>query len=141
MRQLGRRPLRSSKRDNLDSCLNTSDGEGQTSHVKLEKCPTSTLNKFRKHESVNIIRLKQTAKFKAMEKLQNKNTTEAIQRAEKDFSLNLRLLLDETVREVKILNAISAIATDRVESSFYPDRPHRNHSPTDSAYYFTLTKL
>ena len=102
-----------------------------SSHVEHEK-------KFKKHESVNLIRLKQTTKLKTMENSQNEKTTEEIQRADKSFSLNLLLLVNETARVVKILNAISTIETQRVERMFYPYRPHRNHL---TACYSTMTKF
>ena len=60
---LGTMPLREFNENIHESWINaSSDSESQTSHVKTEKCPTITLRKFKKHESVNLIRLKQTAK-------------------------------------------------------------------------------
>ena len=55
---------------------------------------------------------------------------QTIKRAEKDFSLDLPLLVDETARDVKILNAISAIENDPLESIFYPYSPHLLHLST-----------
>ena len=40
----------------------SSDSESLASQLKQEKCPTSLLIKFRKHDSVNLYRLKKTAK-------------------------------------------------------------------------------
>ena len=78
---------------------------------------------FKKYESVNLIRRKQTAKLNTMEKQHNEKSTEAIQRTENDFALDFPLLVDETARDVKILNAISAIEADRIENIFYHYRP------------------
>ena len=60
---LGTTPLREFNENIHESWINvSSDNESQISHLKTEKCPTNILNKFKKHESVNLIRLKQTAK-------------------------------------------------------------------------------
>ena len=44
-----------------------------------------------------------------------------------DFSLDLQLLVDETSRDIKILNAFAAIEKEQLESIIYPYRPHRLH--------------
>ena len=60
---LGTTPLREFNENIHESWINvSSDNESQISHLKTEKCPTNILKKFKKHESVNLIRLKQTAK-------------------------------------------------------------------------------
>ena len=64
------------------------------------------------------IRLKQTAKKNSISKDQNENTEEAIKRTEEDFPLDLPLLMDETARDVKILNAIAAIEKQQLDSIF-----------------------
>ena len=78
------------------------------------------LRKFRKPESVNLIRLKQTAKQNTLQEAQNEKTSEAIKKAEKDFSMDLPLLVDETARGTKILYAITALETGQSDSIFYP---------------------
>ena len=88
------------------------------------------MKKFRKHETMNFKRLKRTANINTLDPNQNERTTATIKRAEKDFSLDLPLLVDETARDVKIQNAISAIKKDQPESIFYPYRPHRLHLST-----------
>ena len=77
-----------------------------------------------------MIRLKQTAKKNSPNTNQNESTEEAIKRAEKDFALDLPLLLDDTARDVKILNAIAAIGKQQLDNTFYPYRPHRLHLST-----------
>ena len=67
---------------------NQSDGESQTSRAKQDKCPTNALSRFRKHESVTLIRLKQTAKTNILNPEQNENTSEVINKAERDFDLD-----------------------------------------------------
>ena len=67
--------------------------------------------------------------------------TEAIQRAEKDFALDLHLLVDETLRDAKTLNAISAIETGRIENIFYPYQPHRRYLTTRFGLLFYNDKL
>ena len=61
---LGTTPLWEYQQNNNESWLhnNQSDGESEISRTKQDKCPTSALKKFKKHETVNLIRLKQTAK-------------------------------------------------------------------------------
>ena len=123
-------PLQEYQQNNHESWLNNSDEESQMSHVQHDKCPTSALKKFKKLESVNLIRLKQTAKLDAMEAEQKEKTTEAIQKAETNFALDLPMLVEETARDVKILNAISALESNQIESIFYHYRHHRSHLST-----------
>ena len=88
---LGTTPLQEFQQNNNDSWLtnNQSDGESETSKTKQDKCPTKALKRFKKHETVNLIRLKQTAKMNLLNPDQNEKTAEAIQRAERDFALHL----------------------------------------------------
>ena len=95
-----------------------SDGKNQASHVKKDKCPTDAPRKFRRYESVNLIRMKQTAKLITKSVTNNAKTGEPIKRAKKDSSINLNFLVDETARDVKILNAISAMEADRIDDIF-----------------------
>ena len=60
----------------------------KSSRTKQDKCPTSALKKFKKHETVNLIRLKETAKKNSPDANQNENTEEAIKKAEKDLFMN-----------------------------------------------------
>ena len=62
-----------------------------------------------------------------MEAEQKEKTAEAIQKAETNFAWDLPMLVEETARDVKILNAISALESNQIESIFYPFRPHRSH--------------
>ena len=129
---LGTTPLWEYQQNNNESWLhkNQSDGESEISRTKRDKCPTSALKKFKKHETVNLIRLEQTAKKNSPDTNQNESTEEAIKKAEKDFALDLALLVDETARDVKILNAIAAIEKQQLDNIFYPYRPHRLHLST-----------
>ena len=129
---LGTTPLWEYQQKNNESWLhnNQSDGEIETSRTKQDKCPTSALKKFEKHETINLIELKQTAKKNSPNTNQNESTEEAIKRAEKDFALDLHFLVDETARDVKILNAIAAIEKQQLDNIFYPYRPHRSHLST-----------
>ena len=63
---LGTTPLKEFHQNNHESWTgqNPSDTERRTSNVRPEKCPTSAIKKFRKHETVNLIQLKQTVKKK-----------------------------------------------------------------------------
>ena len=125
-------PLLEYQQNNNESWLqkNQSDGESETSHIKRDKCPTNALKKFKKHETVNLIRLKQTAIKNTLSSDQKQGTEEAIKRAEKDFALDIPLLVDETARDIKMLNAIAAIENQQPDSIFYPYRPHRSHLST-----------
>ena len=102
----------------------SSDTESQTSNIRQAKCPTNAIKKFRKHETVNFIRLKQTVKTNALDDEHNELTEESINKAEKDFALDLPMLVEETARDEKLLNAITAIERQNNEEIFYPSRPH-----------------
>ena len=136
-------PLQEFQQNNNESWINNnqSDGESQTSRAKQDKCPTNALRRFRKHETVNLIRLKQTAKTNTMDPEQNESTAETIKKAEKNFALDLPLLVDETARDIKILNTIAAIEKQQLESIFYPYRPHRLHLSTRFGLLFYNDKI
>ena len=69
------------------------------------------------------------------------NTQKRIKRAEKDFALDLPMLVDETARDVKILSAIAALEKNQPEDMFYPYRPHRSHSTTRFGILFYNDKV
>ena len=96
--------------------------------------------KLKKHESVNLIRLKQTGKLNAMETEQKDKTAGAIQKAEKNFALDLPMMVEETARDVENLNAISTLQSNQIESIFYPYRPTEIIYPLDSACCITTIK-
>ena len=125
-------PLLEYQQNNNESWLHNkqSDGESETSHIKRDNCPTNALKKFKKHETVYLIRLKQTATKNTLSSDQKEGTEEAIKRVEKDFALDIPLLVDETARDIKMLNAIAAIESQEPDSIFYPYRPHRSHLST-----------
>ena len=54
-------------------------------------------------------------------------TANVINKAEKDFALDFPLLVVETARDIKILNAKTAIEEQQLENIFYPHCPHRLH--------------
>ena len=72
---------------------------------------------------------------------QNKKTADVVKKAEKDFALDLPLLVYETARDVKILNTIAAIEKQLLESIFYPYRPHRLHLSTRFGLLFYNDKI
>ena len=76
-----------------------------------------------------------------METDHRERTAETKTKAEKDFALDLPLLVDETARDETIVNAITAIEKDQLESIFYPYRPHRSHLTTRIDRSVTMTKL
>ena len=57
-------------------------------------------------------------------------TAEVIRRAERDFSMDLPLLVEETGQDAKILDAIIALEAGKGDGIFYPYRPHREHLET-----------
>ena len=67
-----------------------------------------------------------------MEAEQKRKTAAAIQKAEKNFALELPMLVEETARDVKLLNAISAL-----ESTI--KNPRNTYLP-NSACYFIMMK-
>ena len=128
---IGTTPLQEYQQNNYEFWLDNSD-ESQTSHIQHKKCPPSAFKKFNKHESLNLIRLEQTAKVNTMEAEQKRKTAAAIQKAEKNFALELPMLVEETARDVKLLNAISAL-----ESTI--KNPRNTYLP-NSACYFIMMK-
>ena len=72
---------------------------------------------------------------------QKEKTAEAIQKAEKNFALDLPMLVEETARDVKILNAISALESNQIESIFYPYSPHKSHLSTRFGLFFNNDKV
>ena len=84
-------PLMEFQQKNHESWIvqNSSDTESQTSNVRQEKYPTNAIKNSRKHETVNLIRLKQTVKTNKLDDEHNERTEETIKRAEKDFALDL----------------------------------------------------
>ena len=129
---LGTMPLKEFQQNNHESWIvqNSSDTESQTSNIRQEKCPTNAIKKFRKHETVNLIPLKQTVKTNTPDDEHNEWTEETIKKAEKDFALDLPMLVKETAKDVKILSAITALERNQIEEVFYPYRPHRHHLTT-----------
>ena len=105
--------------------------------MKQYKCRSSVL----RNESVNSIRLKETAKLNTLHEPHNEKTSEAIKKVEKDLSMDLHLLGNEATRDVKILKAISAIESDRIDDTFYPYRPHRDHLTTRFGLLFNNNKI
>ena len=139
---LGTTPLREFNENIHESWINvSSDNESQISHLKTEKCPTNILKKFKKHESVNLIRLKQTAVRNTLPEDRNEKTAEMIKKAEREFAMDLPMLVEETAQDTKILDAIIALETGNRDGIFYPYRPHREHLETriTSDYFFTMT--
>ena len=75
-----------------------------------------------------------------MEAEQNKKTTETIQKAEKNFALDLPLLVDETA-----LSRFSAQSQPKKQTRLRTYFTRINHTeailPPNLAYYFTMTQL
>ena len=73
-------PLQEFQQNNNESWINNNqaDGESQTSRTKQDKFPTNALRRFKKHETVNLIRLKQTAKLNTLEPEQNEKTADVL---------------------------------------------------------------
>ena len=74
--------------------------------------------------------MKQTAKQNVLPEERNEKTAETIRRAERDFSMDLPLLVEETAQDAKILDAIIALEAGKEDGIFYPYRPHREHLET-----------
>ena len=135
-------PLKEFQLNNHESWITQSaDTESQTSNIRQEKCPTNAIKKIRKHGTVDLIRLKQTVKTNTLNNEHNERTEETIKRAEKDFALDLLMLVEDTVRDVKILNAITAIERIQIEEVFYPYRPHRYRLTTRFGLLFYNDKI
>ena len=140
---LGTTLLKEFQQNNHESWIvqNPSDTESKTSNVRQEKCPTSAIKKFRKHETVNLIRLKQTVKTNNLNDEHNERTEETIKKAEKDFALDLPMVIEETTKDVKNLSAITALERNQIEDIFYPYRPHRHHLTTRFGLLFNNDKI
>ena len=74
--------------------------------------------------------MKQTAKQNVLPEERNEKTAETIRRAERDFSMDLPLLVEETAQDAKILDAIIALEAGKEDGIFYPYQPHREHLET-----------
>ena len=72
---------------------------------KLEKCPTTILRKYPKHHTVNFIKLRQYARTNGLNEL-NEKRNDTIKRAEKEFTLDLHLLSNETTKDQRIISTI-----------------------------------
>ena len=137
---LGTTPLREFNENFHESWINvSSDNESQISHLKTEKYPTNILKQFKKHESVNLIRLKQTAKRNTLPEDRNEKTAEMIKKAEREVAMDLPMLVEETAQDTKILDAIIALETGNRDGIFYSYRPHREHLETRFGLLFTMT--
>ena len=69
---LGTMPLREFNENIHESWINaSSDSENQVSQLQKEKCPTNVLRRFKKHKSVNLIRLKQTVEHNTLPEERN----------------------------------------------------------------------
>ena len=64
-----------------------------------------------------------------------------IKRAEKDYAMDLPLLVEKTARDTKILDAIVALETGISENIFYPYQPHREHLETRFGLLFYNDKI
>ena len=107
------------------------------SNVRQEKCPTNAIKMFRKHETINLIRLKQTAKTNKLDDEHNERTEETIKKAEKDFALDLPMLVEETARDTKILNAITAV--EKNQRRFFTLIGHTDITLQPDLAYFSIT--
>ena len=134
-------PLLEYQQNNNESWLynNQSDGESETSHIKRDKCPTNALKKFKKHETVNLIRLKQAAIKNTLSSDQKQGTEEAIKRVEKDFALDIPLFVDETARDIRCSMQLRPSKTNN-RIAFSIPIAHTGHiCPRDLAYCSTTT--
>ena len=59
----------------------------------------------------------------------------------KEFALDLPMLVDETVRDMKILNAIVAIEKEEIEDIIYSYRPDRSYLTTRFGLLFYNDKI
>ena len=103
--------------------------------------PVPSKSHHRKHETVNLIRLKQTVKTNTTDDEHNERTEETIKKAEKDFALDLPMLVEETARDVKILSAFTALERNQIKEIFYPYQPHRHHLTTRFGLLFYNDKI
>ena len=53
-----------------------------------------------------------------------------IKKAEREFAMDLPMLVEETAQDTKIIDAIIALETGNRDGIFYPYRPHREHLET-----------
>ena len=87
---IGSTSLQEFQQNNHESWIsNNSGGESHANHVKQDRCPTAMLRKFKRHETMNSIRLEQTAKIHT--EANDVKTTDSIRTAETDFASDLPL--------------------------------------------------
>ena len=58
------------------------------------------------------------------------NNVSPEEKAEREFAMDLPMLVEETAQNTKILDAIIALETGNRDGIFYPYRPHREHLET-----------
>ena len=85
--------------------------------------------------------MKQTVKTNNLDDEHNERTEETIKKAEKDFALDLPMIIEETAKDTKILSAITAVEKNQIEEIFYPYRPYRHHLTTRFALLFYNDKI
>ena len=113
-----------------------SDQQSQTRQVpdkRPTKIPQTRNSQFNKTET--------DGKDEHTRSRKTENTANVIKKAEKDSALDLPLLVDERVRDIKSLNAITAIEMQQLENIFYPYRRTDCTSPQGTDCYFTTIKL
>ena len=76
-----------------------------------------------------------------MDSEQNEKAAKDTQKAEKNFALDLPMLVEETPRDVKSLIAITALESNQIEGMFYPYRPHSSHLSTRFGLLFYNDKV
>ena len=87
---------------------------GEVSHKRPQKFQKTRISK---------LKLPKAVKANTKDTERNAQSEEAVRKAEKDFALDLPMLVDETAGDMKILNAIAAVEKGQFEDIFYPYRP------------------
>ena len=87
---IGTTQLQVFPQNNRESWLNNvTEGYGQDSYVKQDKCPTDVLRMFRRHAGINSVRLKQTTKLICMAEstMSRRQAIKKIEKMRQDVSL------------------------------------------------------
>ena len=117
-------------RHQLHEISSESDDYSVLNRERSKRCPTSILRKYPKHETVNFIKLKQYAKPNMLSDEMNERTENTLKKVERDFTIDLELLANESTKDHRIMGTITAIENGCPEFIHNPYKNHQNHLST-----------
>ena len=117
-------------RHQLYEISSESDDYSVVNRERSERCPTSILRKYLRHETVNFIKLKQYAKPNMLSDELNERIGNTLKKVENEFTINLELLANESVEDHRIMGTITALENQCPEFIHNPYKNHQDHLST-----------